>query len=150
MNTNIGQVSKNANGILVGSIATLTMAMTIRLEPVNSPKPNTPEFEIYARAPNGSAVKVGALWQKKSSGGTDYLNGALDDPSFPETVYVSAFYQDDGSINFAWSRPVARRSNNGFSDTSVGSDNSFDQPSQYGPSDDYSSDFETADGSYTG
>ena len=45
---NIGEIRKNANGQLIGSVETLTITRTIGLRPVSSSNPRAPKYEIVA------------------------------------------------------------------------------------------------------
>lgn len=107
---NIGSIKQNDNGIHVGRISTLAVAMTIALRAVNSPNPKAPRFEVHALGPNRNWVQVGALFELHSNNtGEAFLNGRIDDPSLAAPLQVSCFRQDDGSYNVVWSRPTRRR-----------------------------------------
>lgn len=64
---NIGSIKQNDNGIYMGRISTLAVAMTIALRPVNSPNPKAPRFEVHALGPNRNWVQVGALFELHSN-----------------------------------------------------------------------------------
>ena len=107
---NIGSIKQNDNGIYMGRISTLAVAMTIALRAVNSPNPKAPRFEVHALGPNRNWVQVGALFELHSNNtGEAFLNGRIDDPSLAAPLQVSCFRQDDGSYNVVWSRPTRRR-----------------------------------------
>ena len=109
---NIGNCKKNDAGIFMGRITTLSIAVFIALQPVNSTNEKAPAFDIMALAADKrSWVKVGALWAfNSSSTGEEFLSGRIDDPSMDKPIEVQLFRQDDGSYNVAWRRPVRRAS----------------------------------------
>ncbi|ALJ16576.1 DUF736 domain-containing protein [Sphingopyxis macrogoltabida] len=107
---NIGSIKENAQGIFVGKITTLTIAMTIALRVVQSANERAPKYDILALGTSRAWVKVGALFELFANGtGEAFLNGKLEDPSLASPLYVSAFRQTDGSYNLVWSRPTTRR-----------------------------------------
>ena len=107
---NIGSIKQNKSGVYMGRISTLAVVMAIALKPVRSDNPKAPRFEVHAKAPDGSYVQVGALFELHSNNtGEAFLNGRIDDPSLSAPLQVSAFMQDDGSYNVVWSRPTRRR-----------------------------------------
>jgi hypothetical protein len=60
---NIGEIRKNANGQLIGSVETLTITRTIGLRPVTSSNPRAPKYEIVALNDQRRWVIVGALFE---------------------------------------------------------------------------------------
>ena len=108
---NIGTIRAADNGVLTGTIATLSVAMRFALRPVASLSPKAPAFELCARNPAGATVQIGALWEQTSKAtGECFLQGRIDDPSMKHSLAISAFRQNDGSYNVAWARPGRRRS----------------------------------------
>ena len=56
---NIGSIKQNDNGIYMGRISTLAVAMTIALRAVNSPNPKAPRFPLIAeRYKDGNPASV--------------------------------------------------------------------------------------------
>jgi uncharacterized protein (DUF736 family) len=108
---NIGSLKQNDGGTFIGRISSLAVTITIALREVRSPNPKAPKFEVLALNPaSRSWVQVGALFELTSNAtGEAFLNGKLDDPSFAQPLYVSAFRQADGGYNVVWSRPQKRR-----------------------------------------
>ena len=103
---NIGTIRANERGHLTGSIATLAVAMSFALRPIEASNPKAPAYEICTRNPAGVHVQVGALWEQTSkSTGECFLQGRIDDPSMSRPLAISAFRQTDGSYNVAWLRP---------------------------------------------
>ena len=103
---NIGTIRANERGHLTGSIATLAVAMTFALRPIEASNPKAPRYEICTRNPAGVHVQVGALWEQTSKAtGECFLQGRIDDPSMSRPLAISAFRQTDGSYNVAWLRP---------------------------------------------
>ncbi len=47
---------------------------------------------------------MGAGWKKTSEAGRAYVSCAIDDPSFPATVYARLIEGEDGSHDLIWSR----------------------------------------------
>ena len=106
---NIGTIRTSECGHLAGSIATIAVAMSFMLRPVESRNPKAPRFEICARSPGGTHVQVGVLWEQTSkTTGECFLQGRIDDPSMARPLAMSAFRQTDGSYNVAWLRPQRR------------------------------------------
>ena len=65
---NIGEIRKNANGQLIGSVETLTITRTIGLRPVTSSNPRAPKFEIVALNDQRRWVIVGAVGYSRMLG----------------------------------------------------------------------------------
>lgn len=108
---NIGSIKQNDSGTFLGRISTLAVTATIALREVRSPNPKAPKYEVLALNPaTKSWVQVGALFELVSNAtGEAFLNGKLDDPSFAQPLYISAFRQADGTYNIVWQRPQKRR-----------------------------------------
>lgn len=103
---NIGELRKNDRGIYVGKIETVSVAMTLALNPNRSDNERAPAYEIFALAQNRAWVKVGALWAKVTrETGEEFLQGNIDDPSMERRLNIACFRREDGSYAIAWSRP---------------------------------------------
>lgn len=114
---NIGEIRKNANGQLIGSVETLTITRTIGLRPVTSSNPRAPRFEIVALNDQRRWVIVGALFELSSNAtGESFYQGKIDDPSMAQPLYIAAFPREDGSMAVAWQRPRRRSSQLGGAD----------------------------------
>ena len=108
---NIGEIRKNANGQLIGSVETLTITRTIGLRPVTSSNPRAPKYEIVALNDQRRWVIVGALFELSSnSTGESFYQGKIDDPSMAQPLYIAAFPREDGTMAVAWQRPRRRSS----------------------------------------
>ena len=106
---NIGEIRKNANGQLIGSVETLTITRTIGLRPVTSSNPRAPKYEIVALNDQRRWVIVGALFELSSnSTGESFYQGKIDDPSMAQPLYIAAFPREDGTMAVAWQRPRRR------------------------------------------
>jgi uncharacterized protein (DUF736 family) len=106
---NIGQLKQNAAGAYLGKIQTATLDLTIGLRPVQSTNPAAPKFDVMVRGQGGQFLPIGGLWEKTASnGGSTFLQGQIDDPSFEAPLSIALFAQDDGVLNVAWSRPRRR------------------------------------------
>lgn len=110
---NIGTITRNQHGNLVGRIETMKLDLTIFLVPVNSNNERAPKYEIRARNEAGTAVQIGALWEQSArESGECFLQGNIDDHSFAEALKIAAFRQQDGSYNIVWQDQ--RRTQNAF------------------------------------
>ena len=106
---NIGEIRKNANGQLIGSVETLTITRTIGLRPVTSSNPRAPRYEIVALNDQRRWVIVGALFELSSNAtGESFYQGKIDDPSMAQPLYIAAFPREDGTMAIAWQRPRRR------------------------------------------
>ena len=113
---NIGQLKQNAAGAYLGKIQTAALDLTVGLRPVQSSNPAAPKFDVMVRGQGGQFLPIGGLWEKTATnGGSTFLQGQIDDPSFEAPLSIALFAQDDGSLNVAWSRP-RRRVTSMFSD----------------------------------
>lgn len=92
---------------LHGSITTLQFNLEFRLQE-NSYKrnnQNAPDYLIMAKGHNDSFVQIGSAWLKKANHSTEeFFSMTFDDPSFPNSLNVSAFPNNDGSYNIVWKR----------------------------------------------
>ena len=114
---NIGEIRKNANGQLIGSVETLTITRTIGLRPVTSGNPRAPKYEIVALNDQRRWVAVGALFELSANAtGESFYQGKIDDPSMAQPLYIAAFPREDGSFAVAWQRPRRRSSQLGSAD----------------------------------
>lgn len=114
---NIGEIRKNANGQLIGSVETLTITRTIGLRPVTSSNPRAPRYEIVALNDQRRWVIVGALFELSSnSTGESFYQGKIDDPSMAQPLYIAAFPREDGTMAVAWQRPRRRNTQLGSSE----------------------------------
>ncbi len=108
---NIGEIRKNANGQLIGSVETLTITRTIGLRPVTSNNSRAPKYEIVALNDQRRWVIVGALFELSSNAtGESFYQGKIDDPSMVQPLYIAAFPREDGTMAVAWQRPRRRNS----------------------------------------
>lgn len=108
----IGIIRKNARGVFVGAISTLDLGLiNIGLKPVGSTNPEAPAFEVVGWRTGASmlnAVKLGALWEKTYSdgSGTVFLQGQLNDPSFPKAMRIACFTigsgDEVGNLSVVW------------------------------------------------
>ncbi|MBN8847363.1 MULTISPECIES: DUF736 domain-containing protein [unclassified Sphingomonas] len=107
---NIGNLKANADGIVMGRITTLSVAMTVALRPVASSNEKAPAFDMMAlSADRRQWISVGGLWEFTSTAtGEAFLSGRIDDPSLAKPLDVALFRQQDGSYNVAWRRPQTR------------------------------------------
>jgi uncharacterized protein (DUF736 family) len=121
---NIGEIKKNANGQLIGSVETLTMTRTIGLRPVTSNNPRAPKYEIVALNDQRRWVAVGALFELASnSTGEIFYQGKIDDPSMAQPLYIAVFPREDDTMAVAWQRP--RRRDNRLGSSEYGENDMF-------------------------
>jgi uncharacterized protein (DUF736 family) len=114
---NIGTVKRNAAGQLIGSIATISLALTIGLRPVASNNPKAPKFDIVALNATRQWVVVGALFElAMNATGEVFHQGKIDDPSMEQPLYIAMFAKGDGEYAIAWQRPKRRNTEIGTSE----------------------------------
>jgi uncharacterized protein (DUF736 family) len=106
---NIGSIKQNDNGIYMGRISTLAVAMTIALR-AEQPEPEGaalrgPRARPQPQLGAGRRALRAPLEQHRRSSST----AASTTPSLAAPLQVSCFRQDDGSYNVVWSRPTRRR-----------------------------------------
>jgi uncharacterized protein (DUF736 family) len=105
---NIGEI-KQQNGRLIGAIATRSIDLPkVGLRAVASQNERAPIYEIVTF--NGNRwVQIGALWEQTSNAtGEAFLQGSIDDPSFPEPLPLALFGTDEEGYRVAWRRPQRR------------------------------------------
>ncbi|MBB5712397.1 DUF736 domain-containing protein [Sphingomonas xinjiangensis] len=109
---NIGEFKRNANGDLLGSIASVSIDLPrLGLRPVRSDNERAPAFEIMALNVARRWVQVGALWEQESNtSGEIFYQGRLEDPSFANPLPIMLFGDDVDGFRVVWNRPqqVAR------------------------------------------
>jgi uncharacterized protein (DUF736 family) len=98
---NIGTFIAQNDGF-AGSIRTLTLNVKVKIVPTTKESEHAPDFRILA-----GTLEIGAAWRKVSKAQRPYLSVALDDPSFPATLYAGLVEGEDGAHNLMWSRAKA-------------------------------------------
>ncbi len=115
--SNIGNLKIVRTGIheeLHGEIKTLQLSVKVRFVP-EPPKTNdlAPDYKIYALGVTGEMTEIGAAWRKtKQQIGDvefDFLSITIDDPSFPNTLNVAAFKNNQGGWDITWRRRQANQ-----------------------------------------
>lgn len=96
----IGNFTAQGNGY-AGVVRTLTLNVKVKIVPVDKDNDKAPDFRIMA----GNNVTIGAAWKKVSQQDREYLSLALDDPSFPATLYARLIEGEDGNHDLIWTRP---------------------------------------------
>jgi uncharacterized protein (DUF736 family) len=97
----IGTFTSENNGF-TGSIRTLALNVKARITRVENPSEKGPQFRVFA-----GPVELGAVWQKTSAEGRDYISVKLDDPSFPAPLYATlAEVEGQKDLQLIWSRPT--------------------------------------------
>ncbi|WP_157217993.1 DUF736 domain-containing protein [Flavisphingomonas formosensis] len=151
---NIGEF-KQSNGRLLGSIATRTIDLPrLGLRPVESDNDKAPVFEIVALNVGNRWVQIGALWEAvaRNTTGEAFLQGSIDDPSLPEPLPIALFGSPAEGMRVAWRRPQRRddfgsavrtgrrdyaaQQQEGFGDSTAGSDGDLMGAGAGGPVDD--------------
>jgi len=102
---NIGSFKKSGSEFQ-GEIVTLSVqTKNVRIVPeANRANDNAPSHRVYV-----GRAEIGAVWQKRSNEGREYLSVKLDDPSFTAPIYANLFEDEDGEVyNLIWSRPTKR------------------------------------------
>ena len=83
-----------------GTLRTLTLNVKVKLVPNDKGEnESAPDFRLQA-----AGHDFGAAWKKTSEAGRDYLSVAIDDPSFPATVYARLIEGENGTHDLIWSR----------------------------------------------
>jgi uncharacterized protein (DUF736 family) len=96
---NIGTFTAQDNGF-AGTVRTLTLNAKVRFVPNDKGGENAPDFRIQATG----GYDIGAAWKKISQAERPYLSVALDDPSFPATIYARLIEEEGGTHSLIWSR----------------------------------------------
>ena len=96
--TTIGTFTKSNND-LTGTIRTLTLDVKVKFVQVDKTNKKAPDFRVLA-----GSYEIGAAWKKVSQAEKPYLSVALDDPSFPATVYARLIVGEDSTYTLIWSR----------------------------------------------
>ena len=95
----IGTFARSADGILSGTIRTLSLNVKARFVPTEpSSNEKAPDLRVLA-----GPVEIGAAWQRTSKEGTVYHSVKLDDPSFPAPIFAN-LVELEGGYALVWSR----------------------------------------------
>ena len=96
---NIGTFTAEKDGF-TGQLRTLTLNFKVKLVPNDKGEnESAPDFRLQA-----AGHDFGAAWKKTSEAGRDYLSVAIDDPSFPATVYARLNEGENDTHDLIWSR----------------------------------------------
>jgi len=96
---NIGTFTAEKDGF-TGTLRTLTLNVKAKLIPNDKGEnESAPDFRLQA-----AGHDFGAAWKKTSEAGRDYLSVAIDDPSFPATIYARLIEGENGTHDLIWSR----------------------------------------------
>jgi uncharacterized protein (DUF736 family) len=100
----IGTFTHDGDGVLNGSIRTLTLDTPAQLEPVTSETEGAPAYRLYA-----GEIELGAAWAKTAKeSGRVYLQVRLDDPSLPGPIFANLIPNvAEGTYTLIWNRPKA-------------------------------------------
>jgi len=96
---NIGTLTAQNDGF-TGTVRTLTLNVKVKFISNDKVSENAPDFRIQATG----GYDIGAAWKKVSQSERPYLSVALDDPTFPATIYARLIEDDDGAHQLIWSR----------------------------------------------
>ena len=95
----IGSFTHGDDGILSGTIRTLTLNVKARFVPTEpSSNEKAPALRVFA-----GPVEIGAAWKRTSKDNTVYYSVRLDDPSFPTPIFAN-LVEDEGGYTLIWSR----------------------------------------------
>jgi uncharacterized protein (DUF736 family) len=96
---NIGTFTAENDGY-TGTLRTLTLNVKVKLVPNDKgDNGNTPDFRLQA-----SGHDIGAAWHRVSKAERPYIAVAMDDPSFPATVYANLIENEEGVHELLWTR----------------------------------------------
>ena len=85
-------------GKLVGTVATLKVRIPIEMRPAEKHTEKSPDWSIYS---NG--VKIGVAFTKRTKDrNEEFYTMTLDDPSWPQPLYLTAFPRNDGGQVPMW------------------------------------------------
>ena len=91
----LGIIRRNPkNGLMMGRLMSLDLAVTVALRPVQSNHPDAPKFEVHGLNSKANAwVQIGAVWEKFSNtDGSAFLQGSIKDRSFGASpIYLLGF-----------------------------------------------------------
>lgn len=110
--SNIGYLKPVRNGSyeeLHGEVRTLQMAVKIRFIPESGKTSDlAPDYKIFAVGVSGQDAEIGAAWKKtkKMLGDVEFefLSITVDDPSFPASLNVAAFKNNQNGWDITWRR----------------------------------------------
>ena len=95
----IGTFTRGDDGILSGTIRTLSLNVRARLIPAEpSQNDKAPDLRVLA-----GNIEIGAAWKRISKENTVYHSVKLDDPSFPAPIFAN-LVEVDGGYALVWSR----------------------------------------------
>jgi len=95
----IGTFTRNEDGVLTGTIRTLSINVKARFVPAEtSANEKAPALRVLA-----GNVEIGAAWLRMSKDNMPYHSVKLDDPSFPAPIYANLIETDAGYA-LVWSR----------------------------------------------
>ena len=95
----IGTFTRGDDGILSGTIRTLSLNVKARFVPAEpSSNEKAPALRVFA-----GTVEIGAAWKRTSKDNTVYHSVKLDDPSFPTPIFAN-LVEVEGGYALVWSR----------------------------------------------
>lgn len=95
----IGTFTRGDDGILSGTIRTLSLNVKARFVPADpSSNEKAPALRVLA-----GSVEIGAAWKRTSKENSEYHSVKLDDPSFPAPIFAN-LVEVDGGYALVWSR----------------------------------------------
>lgn len=102
--------SSDALDHLEGAITTLRLDLTIQItRRERDGGANAPSHDVMAKGPHGKFVCIGAAWTKHimrgENAGQSFLSLKLDDESFGDPIYLSAFHTDGEKWRITSNRP---------------------------------------------
>jgi uncharacterized protein (DUF736 family) len=100
----IGTFTRGDDGILSGTIRTLSLNVKARFVPAEaSSNEKAPALRVLA-----GTVEIGAAWKRTSKDNSVYHSVKLDDPSFPAPIFAN-LVEVEGGYALVWSRCAAGR-----------------------------------------
>jgi uncharacterized protein (DUF736 family) len=110
----LGIVRRNPkNGVMMGRLMSLDLAVTVALRAVQSSNPDAPKYEVHGLNTKANAwVQIGAVWEKFSnSDGSAFLQGSINDRSFGR-IQLLGFPRENnetGEEEVVFGIPASRR-----------------------------------------
>ena len=95
----IGSLTRGEDGILGGTIRTLSLNIKARFVPAEaSSNEKAPDLRVLA-----GNIEIGAAWKRTSKENSVYHSVKLDDPSFPAPIFANLVEVEAGYA-LVWSR----------------------------------------------
>ena len=97
--TQIGKFLRNADGVYIGALRTLTLKVDVTISPCERANDKAPDHRV-----NSGEIELGHGWTRTNrESGVAYLSLKLDDPLFPSPVDATLTAEGSQYV-LTWSR----------------------------------------------